>query len=57
MLKFALAALALLAAYLLNLDEKRKFLNSCQDSQVPRYVCVALWHGGVGITIYGGGLR
>ena len=57
MLKFALAGVALLTLYLLDLDAKSEFMRECQDNRVPHYACVALWRGGAGITIYPGGLR
>ena len=57
MLKFALAAMILLAVYLLDQAAEQEFMRECQDNRVPHYACVALWRGGAGITIYPGGLR
>jgi hypothetical protein len=57
MLKFALAGMALLTLYLLDLDARSEFMRECQDNRVPHYACVALWRGGAGVTIYPGGLR
>jgi hypothetical protein len=54
MLKYVLAAMILLAVYLLDQAAEREFMRECQDHGVSRFACMALWRGN---SVYPGGLR